>query len=96
VRSIQPLVGRFAVTNLAGPPLPVASESVEVLIWAQVHETNNRVTGLEQQVRKTLATPEEAYIFGERSSKLEAYRVLPKEARGNRVNPKSKPCIQRG
>jgi len=27
---------------------------------------------LKQQVRKTLATPEEAYIFGERSSKLEA------------------------
>jgi hypothetical protein len=64
VRSIQPLVDRFAETNLAGPPPGLHCESVEVVVWAQVRETINRVTGLKQQVRKSLATPEEAYIFG--------------------------------
>jgi len=58
VRSIQPLVGRFAETNLAGPPSRSPCKSVEVLVWAQVRETINRVTGLKQQVRKSLARPE--------------------------------------
>jgi hypothetical protein len=95
VRSIQPLVDGFAGTTTGRFPLPVASESVEVLVWAQVHETINPVTGLKQQVRKSLAGPEEAYIFGGRAGEAEVYRVLRSKTWRNKVNPKSRLCIQR-